>query len=314
MSARDWPNFYSKDRVGAVYNPHIQTAVNEGLKTGWKAAGHDRLKDRVALLIIDAQIGFVHTLPALSISGAIEDMRRLLALIAHEGYRISLVMMSYDAHPVIMISFPNWWRDKDGQMPAPFSSISYTDVKSGKWQAIMSPDWSRFCLEELSKGNRGKLTIWPYHCLEGSEESCIIPPLLEMVAYHSAARNVCPVLIRKGHLAQTEFYSPFKPEIEVPSHPDGELNRAVLNSLVDCGEIWVAGEASSHCVLEGLRTMVEYFRIDRPWVLENVRVLTDCMSPVPHPEDLYKKEAQAELEKMSKDWGIKLVKSTDLYT
>ena len=79
--------------------------------------------------------------------------------------------------------------------------------------------------------------------------------------------------------------------------------------------MYVAGQASSHCVLETLRQMTELFTSRD--VVEKIHVLEDCTSPVPDVMD-GKGNVIVPFAQMTSDpfdelktKGVKFVKSTD---
>jgi nicotinamidase-related amidase len=74
-----------------------------------------------------------------------------------------------------------------------------------------------------------------------------------------------------------------EPEVKVPGHPMGELNTDFLHMLASHDLIYIAGQAKSHCVLETVSSVLRYFG-NKPEVIDKIRVLSDCMSSVVHPE------------------------------
>lgn len=309
------PSYYSPDQVGKFYVPDTAAAIAAGQTAGWKpAAGDEKGFKRIALFTVDAQVDFVHMDGALSVPGAIEDVRRLIELIYHEGYRITTIVPTIDTHYPFMIFFPTWWRDKQGEMPAPFTVITEEDIKKGVWQAVVDPVWSHSYVGKLAQTGKQALMIWPFHCMDTSPGICLVPPLFEAIMYHAAARHSQPIVVHKGQIPQTEFYSPLRPEVDVPNVPGGTINTPVLNILAGHEEIWVAGEAKSHCVLEAMKTLVDYFGPTQPEVLQRISFLMDCTSSVVHPKVDFEAISQKELERMAKNHGVKLVKSTDLFS
>ena len=87
----------------------------------------------------------------------------------------------------------------------------------------------------------------------------------------------------KGSEPRTEHYSNIQPEIHVPGSPQGGKNQALLDTLAAADLVVIAGEASSHCVLETVEDLVNEFS-GQPGMLEKFLVLQDCTSPVAHPE------------------------------
>ncbi len=60
-------------------------------------------------------------------------------------------------------------------------------------------------------------------------------------------------------------------------------HQAFLDTLEQADVIIVAGEAESHCVLESVEDIVEDFG-DQPEALAKIYFLSDCTSPVMHPD------------------------------
>jgi nicotinamidase/pyrazinamidase len=306
------PSYYSPDQVGQVYRPDTTKTMEAGEQAGWSPAPRDSKK--IALLTVDAQVDFVHEDGALAVPGSIEDMRRLIELIYREGHRITTHVLTVDTHVPFMIFFPSWWINEKGQHPDPFTIITGEDIKNGVWRAVVKPAWSHAYPTKLAEKGKKMLMIWPYHCMDMTEGINVIPPLAEAIFYHSSARHSQPIVVHKGHIPQTEFYSPLCPEVEVANVPGGTINTPILNILAENDEIWVAGEAKSHCVLEGMKTLVDYFSQNQPEVLERILFLMDCTSSVYHPDVDFDAEANAELQRMASDHGVHLIESSDLYT
>jgi nicotinamidase-related amidase len=79
--------------------------------------------------------------------------------------------------------------------------------------------------------------------------------------------------------------------------------------LATYDRIYIAGQAKSHCVLETIKSVINYFT-DQPAVIERLHLLTDCTSSVAHPEidfDAIADEALAEFAQQ----GLNLVTSAE---
>jgi len=82
----------------------------------------------------------------------------------------------------------------------------------------------------------------------------------------------------KGMNAWTENYSALQAEVPDPQDPDTQLNMELVRALDTADEIWIAGEASSHCV----RATTEHLAANLPsGRIGKLVLLSDCMSPVP---------------------------------
>jgi len=124
--------------------------------------------------------------------------------------------------------------------------------------------------------------IWPFHTLVGTVGHNLMPALYEAVSYHAAARQVQPRLVIKGEIDKTEHYSIFEPEVKVPEYPQGRLNQRLLQDLQQFDLVYIAGQAKSHCVLETVNSMMNYFQA-QPDVIDRLRILEDGMSSVTVP-------------------------------
>lgn len=302
-----FPEFYDSNRVGQLYAPRTQTVTDAGKSAGLTPAHDD--KKKVLLLLVDAQVDFVHEDGALSVPGAVEDTRRTIEWLYQNLPQVTHIAASLDSHIPLQIFFPTWWENSQGQHPTPFTPITSGDVHTGKWLPIYEKNWSLEYVDLLQEQARKDLMIWPYHTLIGTTGHSLTPALYEAIAYHSAARQAQPTFLSKGTIPKTEHYSMLEPEVKVPDVPMGSLNTDFLEMIATHDLIYVAGQAKSHCVLETVNSMMRYFG-ERPAVIQKLRILTDCMSSVAHPEidfDAIANEAFTRFEKH----GLTLVNSTD---
>ena len=79
------------------------------------------------------------------------------------------------------------------------------------------------------------------------------------------------------------MYGIIRPEYD----PDNYIDTALLNLIEQHDEIYIAGEAASHCVLESVSQIVEHFA-DRPEITARITILKDCMSSIPGFEEATK--------------------------
>jgi nicotinamidase-related amidase len=301
------PNFYDRSKVGTLYLPDAASAAEYGIARQLNPAIGDTRK--ILLVNVDFQVDFVFGEGSLAVPGAVDDVARTVEWIyAHMG-EITTIASSLDSHVPYQIFSPLWWADQDGNHPAPFTLITKSDVVAGKWVALVDPAWSLHYLDELEKGGKKQLMIWPYHTLIGSAGGILVPALSEAIMAHAAARHAQPVYLVKGQVPQTENYSIVEPEVKVASHPSGGLNKAFLDLVSRHDLVYIAGEAKSHCVLDTMHSIVNHFA-GSPDILGKIRFLRDCTSSVFHPDIDFDAMADAELAKMEQ-LGIRLVNSTD---
>lgn len=302
------PNFYNPERVGELYRPDTSAAIDEGQAAGLRPAANDEKKR--LLLLVDAQVDFVHTDGSLSVPGAVDDTRRTIDWLFKHLEDVTAIAASLDSHIPNQIFYPTWWVNAEGKHPDPYTPISSDDVQSGNWKPVFEKDWSREYVERLEEKAKKTLMIWPYHTMLGTSGHNMTPALYEAVVYHSAARNTQPEFIIKGLIAKSEFYSLLEPEVKVPDHPQGELNNEFLDTVASYDSVYIAGQAKSHCVLESVTSMMRYYGDHQPEVIPRLHVLMDCVSAVAHPEIDFDAMADETFERFARQ-GLKLVNSGD---
>ncbi len=229
----------------------------------------------VLVILIDEQQDFMPT-GALGVPGADEDVKRVTKWVYDNMGKITQIAVSIDTHNPFQIFHPCWWEDENGQNPAPFTAISLADLDSGKYRPVIRPQHSRDYVEALSKSNKKVLVIWPYHCLQGTQGCALDPQVSNMVYYHSVARKALSIRLVKGLDPDTEMYGIIKPEWD----PKNYINMSFLNKLESFDRVVIAGEAKSHCVLESISQMLDYYKA-KPEITPRVFILEDCMSNIP---------------------------------
>lgn len=275
-----YPDFYDPERVGTLYAPNTGAVMTAGAQTGLSPAEQDQR--HVMLLLVDPQVDFIHPDGSLSVPGAVADTRRTIEWILSHVGELTAIASSLDSHLPAQIFFPTWWINDARQHPAPFTAITSQDLEQHRWQPLFEPDWSRQYVYALETQAKKELMIWPYHTMMGTPGHSITPALYEAIVFHAAARQSPPVFLTKGAIPKTEHYSLLEPEVKVPDQPQGSLNTAFLGMLANYDLIYVAGQAKSHCVLETVTSVMQYFG-DQPEQIAKWRILTDCMSSVAHP-------------------------------
>jgi nicotinamidase-related amidase len=299
------PAFYDPQDVYRLYEPDFQRAHAVGARDFRTPASQD--DPRFLLWLVDVQIDFCFPVPQgrLTVPNALEDTRRTVEWLYRNTQRVSQIVASLDTHIPYQIFFPGWWKNEQGEHPMPYTVIPSEEVHSGKWIPLIEPNWSAYYVDQLERGSKKQLMIWPYHCLQGSAGQALVPALAEAIMYHSAARMAQPTYIVKGTIAETEFYSVLEPEVKMPSHPNGGVNENALALFSSFDAIYVAGQARSHCVLETMNSVLRYFQDDAE-TLGKIRFLDDCSSSIIGFED--------STETRIREWqqlGVQLVQSND---
>lgn len=286
--------------IGSVENP---VDLNEILKKADKEGLEPSLKDkeRVLFLGIDVQQDFMDH-GALGVAGAQKDVERMTRFIYDNIEKISNIAVSMDTHTPHQIFHPCWWIDENGEHPAPYTVITLKDLDEGRWRAVINPQASREYVKHLEQDAKKALCIWTYHCMQGTTGAALENQFANMIYFHSVARKAVVQRLVKGQDPMSEMYGIIRPEYDTK----GYMNLDFLNKLERFDKVLIAGEAKSHCVLESIKQILEYYET-RPEVTEKVYVLEDCMSSISGYEDM----ANQMFEDFRKRYRIQLVKSTD---
>lgn len=286
--------------IGTTENP---ISLNEILKK----ANEEHLTpasqnhEKVLFLGIDIQQDFMDN-GALGVPGAGQDVLRITKFIYGNMDKISNIAVSLDTHLPHQIFHPCWWIDENGNHPAPYTIITLADLDAGKWRAVINPQASREYVKHLEQDAKKALCIWTYHCLQGTSGAALENQFANMVYFHSVAKKAVVQRLVKGQDPLSEMYGIIKPEYDTK----GYINLDFLNKLESYDKILIAGEAKSHCVLESIHQILEYYET-RPEITKKVYILEDCMSPIPGYEDMTEQTFQIFRSK----YYVNLVRSTD---
>jgi nicotinamidase/pyrazinamidase len=259
----------------------------------------------IALLIIDAQFDFCAPEGALFVPGAVEDVQRLATLIGGAKDRIRHLVVTLDTHQVLDIAHPGFWENANGKSPEPFTLLSSADVAAGVWRPRFETDYAIRYVQALEDQGEFQHFIWPEHCLAGTRGAALVDVLAEAIREwsHYTRRNYLAVV--KGEHPLAEHFGVFRAQIPVPGVSKTDLNQPLLDDLTHYDEIWVAGEARSHCVATSLKQILRY----APQLASKVVLLTDCTSDVTGlghlAEPIYEQAHQQ---------GVRFLASTDLLT
>ncbi len=235
-----------------------------------------------ALLIIDPQNDFCHPDGALYIKGASQDCLRLAEFVRNNGKDIQSIYLTEDVHPYYHISHPAYWRTADNKTPNVLTTITYDDVLEGKYKPSNSAltDYVEYYLQNLQARGRYSLTLWPPHCLQGSVGVAVEKNIWEAVhewEKNNDGKNI--TYIEKSPNPNTEHYSCVQAEVPDANDASTCTNYNFINALKEETNIFIAGEALSHCVANTIRDLSLYIP------LSNMTLLLDCASPIQGYED-----------------------------
>jgi len=298
------PPHFEPERVSEVwrvpYQERAQAAAKWAAEHGVRSAADD--ERRVCLLLVDCQNTFCTPGFELVVPGAVDDNRRLCEFLYRNLCSITKVVASLDTHQAAQIFHGLFLVDDEGRHPEPYTVVSSADVERGVWRAAdpSLQEHLRRYVHALESRGRFELTIWPYHAMLGGVGHALVSAVEEAIFFHAVARGSQPRLEIKGRDPLTEQYSMFAPEVM-----DGR-NAALLDELAGFDEIYVAGQAKSHCVAWSVEDLLEAVEPRKVVLLE------DCTSPVVVSGVVdYTAEADTAFARFA-EAGARLARSTDL--
>ena len=235
---------------------------------------------KVSLVIIDPQNSFCNPNGELYVPGADEDCVRLANLINQKGNKIDSIHVTLDSHQEVDIAHPVFWRDSNGNHPAPFTIISREDVEQGRY-VTSNPACLRRATEyvkALADNNRYPLCIWPAHCIIGSEGYQIEENVSNAIRQWGADRFKLVDFVTKGSNPWTEHYSAIKADVPDPSDPTTLTNSRFVDTVDQSDLILISGQALSHCVNHTVRDLANEFGSES---VKKLILLRDTCSNVP---------------------------------
>lgn len=285
----------SGDTSGDI-NEILKLASRENLKSASKNL------ENILVLGIDFQKDFMEN-GALPVPNSFKDIENFTRFIYNNIDKISEIDLSMDTHTPRQIFFAAWWIDQNGNHPGPNTIITSEDISNGKWLPVFKKKQSINYVEQLKILGKRDLIIWPYHCLQGTT-GCALENQLSNIAYFfSIAKTAKFQKIMKGIDPLTEMYGFIKGEYD----ENGYINTDFLNKVQTFDKIIIGGEAKSHCVLESIKQILEYYA-NSPEVTSKIYILEDCMSPIP----TYEQMTENAFQEFKTKYKVNIVKSTDL--
>lgn len=237
-------------------------------------------RSKIALLIIDAQVDFCYASGSLYVPGAERDVQILGDFIRRNKNEIDDISMTMDSHQVIDISHPGFWQDKNKNHPNPFTQITSAQVDSGEWTPLYWPQEALKYLKDLEAQGEYPHYIWPEHCIIGTAGAAIVDEIMNPVREWCRLGNLFNV-VAKGTHPLTEHFGAVRAQIEIPGRPETHINMQLINKLSTFNQVFLAGEARSHCVANTLKQILQF-----PDLAKRLIILDDCTSNVPGFEHL----------------------------
>jgi nicotinamidase-related amidase len=326
------PPHFDPGKAGDVWSVSYQKRAEDAERWAESHRISPSARDvfRVCLVAVDVQNtfcipGFELYVGGRSGRGSVDDSRRLSEFIYRNLGVITQICPTMDTHQAMQIFHSLCLVDDKGKHPAPFTLISWEDVRKGRWR--FNPALSHsFQIDEeygqrhllhytkkLKEGGKYDLTIWPFHGMLGGIGHALVAIVEEAVFFHCVARYSQTDFHVKGDRPFTEHYSVLGPEVlEGPEgEPIGQKSEKFFNKLLEFDAVIIAGQAKSHCVAWTIDDLLEDILAKDRSLVEKVYLLEDCTSPVVVPGVMdYTDQADSSFRRFA-DAGMHVVRSTD---
>ncbi len=230
--------------------------------------------------------GMAPLTPALPVPGAHADMLRVAELIDQGAAGLSGISVTLDSHHRLDVAHPTFWMDGEHRAIAPFTQITAADVGAGKYLPRNPQAITRVLayLDALEAAGRYNLMVWPTHCEMGSWGHNVHADV--RAAYNRWEEGALGIVnkVTKGTNPWTEHYSAIQAEVPDADDASTQVNHAFIDLLAGADQVYITGEAGSHCVKATTEHIVANW--DQAH-LDRLVLLTDCMSAVSGFETQY---------------------------
>ncbi len=259
------------------------------------------MKRNLHLLIIDPQNDFcdlpeeylpssagaaAQVAPALPVPGAHADMLRLADVINRGSNGLSGISVTLDSHHRIDVAHPTFWMDGAKGPVNPFTQITAAEVVQGKYSPRDAAALPRVMayLDALETAGRYNLMVWPTHCEMGSWGHNVHADV--RAAYNRWEESTLGIVnkISKGTNPYTEHYSAIQAEVPDADDDSTQMNYEFIDMLSSADQVYITGEAGSHCVKATTEHIVDNWDQSR---LDKLVLVTDCMSSVTGFDEQY---------------------------
>jgi len=261
---------------------------------------------KIDLVIIDPQNSFCKVVDQsqqqvihdgeLCVTGAWDDMLRGASLVKRLGKKLNDIHVTLDSHHALHVAHPTWFRDANGNQPAPFTIMreenelilgARFDVQGNQHElgefTCFKPSATKRTLEYLKKlkaGGRYPHCIWPLHCLIGTPGHNVVAPLMEeLLGWCRLQGDGIIDFVTKGSNPYVEHFSAVRAEVVDPQDKTTDLNKSLIATINEADEVLLMGEAGSHCLANTVKDMVDSFANDE--FVKKCVLLLDATSPVP---------------------------------
>lgn len=281
------PAFWDERKAYAQYTPDPEGAFIEGLnyRRQHQLATADELTKKGVSnisMLTDLQEDFRPS-GRLPVMGTDDVVLRVAARLLNGTVSdyFTGVVWSQDGHPDWHISYSARWRDLQGN---PFdlrknkaAVLDLIDDKNGIFRATcfnpqdgspidMGPIQSMINIKDtiaywnyLQQTKQGPIWVFATHCKMGTDGVNLHPLLVEVLAFMSGARMIGTVPLAKGHIRDTDWFGPLQPCRPDPNHPQGGLQKAILDLFEQANRVEFNGVAEDFCDYNMKRQCLEYF-------------------------------------------------------
>lgn len=287
---KGWPTFWDPRNIGKEgHKADLALARAEARQL--KLSPAYKQPDRHLLIVIDLEDDFGDK-GRLPVTGTFEDVARLgerfINGILDEYY--TDIISTIDIHPPFAIHNDEWWRDEMGNPPVvrpyPVSMKLIDPDKSifegsdGKmYRPRVQKNHTVAYAQHLLATNQGNIWVFADHCRQGTDGINVIAPFAELLEWAAVARKIQPMYMYKGMIAEVDWFGPFRPCMDVPTHPQGKLQTPYLDIIAACDTTEITGEALDFCVKAGTLQVMDYYG-GKPDVLEKISFLKDTTSAI----------------------------------
>ena len=229
-------------------------------------------------LIIDPQNDFADPKGSLYVPGAEGAIENICKFI--DAKYIDDILISQDTHQKFNIGFPDFW---DIELK-PFDKIKVDDIRNGIVKPkYLRPAWDKAFEKQFESYRDPELTIWPYHCLEGSWGWCFPDSLVSALNDWNVGnpKHRKYEIYQKGNVPEIESYSiltDYSFSGYVRKVEDRIMPPRILDKNYD--QVFVAGFCKDICVAHSLRSLrrSSYLKA-RLVILDNCMATLDQNSP-----------------------------------
>lgn len=334
MGRIDKLGYTDPNLIRTFYAPNLELAHAEGLK--WRrrltsAAKRERRNGGRLLVGIDLQWDFSDA-GRLAVPGTFDDLERLIDRIIRgvfEEEYYSDFIITHDNHPEHVIHGETWWEDENGNPPdvsvpvhmelvdpkgrMPFLCHYLTGAASKPFRPRLKREYTiNEYAPHLKQTGQGDIWVFAPHCKFGSDGVMLIPAFQELLAVVAVALDLNITHMYKGHVPDTDWFGPFRPCMDRPGHSQAGLNTELLKRVAINLITEVAGEAADFCVRAGELQFGHFYGPGNaygqdPAVLNRVKFITNCTSPIIPDNPVTGKTPNADHRKAMAALGVQAI-------